>query len=168
MRKCIYVDATGEVIGDGDENAELAPGASLADAPANYDDYPYYFWKWNGVDAIELKTGAELVAAQAQQAGQTVDHLIQKYAGPLVNPVTQGSMEEIVDLCVQLVHKLVNGTAITQAEKDAFNLIVTTCQGNYKLVLADVDQDVADGMNEKKAAARQAEIDMKNDPAWPV
>lgn len=166
--KGVYDEVTGEVTGFGGDSLQPVAGFGVAEAPLNYQDYPLYFFKWNGVDAIELKTGADLAAAQLKQKGETINRLISAYAGSLVNPVTQGSMEEITDLLVQLVHKLINGTAITQDEKDAFNLIVATCQGNYKLLLADVTQDVADGMNAKKATARQAETDMKNDPAWPV
>lgn len=167
--KVLYRISDGECVGFGGEGLGAPAGQDVVDAPDKFFDYPTYFWKWNGVDAVELKTGADLAAAQARQRGAVIGQLIDKYVGPLGNPTAIiGSMEEMSDLLVQLVHKLVNGTTITQAEKNAFNLCVTTCAPKYKLLLADVTQVVANAMLAKKAAARQAETDMKNDPEWPV
>ncbi|KPK66715.1 MAG: hypothetical protein AMS21_00755 [Gemmatimonas sp. SG8_38_2] len=163
----LQYDAYDEIVGML-EATDFGNAENLADVPTGFIWEERIKWKWNGIDAVELKTGQELADALAILAPQKIAKLIKRHAGHLVNPVTQGSMEEICDLMVQLVHKLINGTAITQDEKDAFNLIVTTCQGNYKLVLADVDQDVADGMNAKKQAARDAEAAMKADPEWPT
>ena len=77
------------------------------------------------------------------------------------------TMEEMLDLNNQIVQKLMNGTAITQDEKDAFNLAVNTCAPKFKLLLANVTQTVADAMLAKKSAARDIETAIKNDPEWP-
>lgn len=165
--KVIYIAATGEVVGSiGDQGSVEAPYA-LADAPPNWDDYPFYFWKYVAPD-VQLKTGQELIDAQSQQKAATAAVLINRYTAQLGNALEIiGSMEEMLDITNQIVRKLMNGDAITQAEKDAYNLALKTCEPKYKLLLADVNQDVADAMLAKKAAARAVEEALKNDPEWP-
>lgn len=167
MTTKLQYDAYGEIVGTLTQD-DFGSTENLADVPNGFVWDERIKWKWNGVDAVELKTGQELADALAILAPQKVSKLIERHAGHLVNPITQGAMEEITDLLVQLVAKLINGEAITKNEKEAFNLIVTTCSPNYKLLLADVDQGVADGMNAKKLAARSAEAAMKADPEWPT
>ena len=165
--KVIYVIATGEVSGSGSDGISVEAPYAIADAPVNWADYPMYFWKY--VDpAIVLKTGQELTDAENRQKYATATRLIDQYTATLGNALAViGSMEEMLDINNQIVQKLMNGDAVTQAEKDAYNLAVNTCAPKYKLLLAGVDQAVADAMLAKKAAARQAETDMKNDPDWP-
>jgi hypothetical protein len=166
--KVIYNTSTKEVVGDG-RIAAAPAGHGALDAPANYKDYPRYFWKYDGVGEIILKTGAELDAANAQKDGEVVNLLVEQYARHLLNPTNQGKIEEVVDLCVQAIKiVLVDGSSLTQDQKDRFNLVYDTCSPHFKLQLDDVTQGDADKMAVPKAAARQAETDMKNDPNWPV
>lgn len=165
--KIIYSTATDEVVGSGADGISVSAPNALADAPANWDDYPMYFWKFVDPDIV-LKEGAELAAAQARQKAETAARLINQYTAALGNALAViGSMEEMLDLNNQIVQKLMNGDAITQDEKDAYNLCVSTCAPRYKLLLADVTQAVADAMLAKKTAARDVETAMKNDPEWP-
>lgn len=166
--KVIYNIATGEVAGFGQDGIEpYDENYALADAPPDFTDHPFYWWKWDGADIVE-KSGQELADAIAAHKASTMSRLIDKYTAALGNALAViGSMEEMLDITNQITQKLMNGDAITQAEKDAYNLVLTTCAPKYKLLLANVTQAVADAMLAKKAAARQVETDLKNDPEYP-
>lgn len=165
--KAFYDTSTDEVVGYGsDGTAVEAPLAALP-APANFDDYPFYFWK-HDTGSIVLKTGQDLTDAQSRQNGETVSRLIKKHTASLDDLYSViGSMEAMLDLTNQIVQKLMNETAITQDEKDAYNLAVNTCNTKFKLTLANVTQDIANSMLAKKSAARDAETALKNDPDYP-
>jgi hypothetical protein len=165
--KIIYNTATNEVVGSGSDGISVEAPYAVADAPANWDDYPIYFWTYVNPDIV-LKTGQDLIDAQNRQKAETATRLIDKYTAALGNALAViGSMEEMLDINNQIVQKLMNGDAITQDEKDAYNLAVNTCAPQYKLLLANVDQTVVDAMLAKKAAARAVETALKNDPEWP-
>jgi hypothetical protein len=161
-----YDTTTNEVVGWGDGTVPPAPLAAL-EAPANFTDYPFYFWKHDS-GSIVLKTGQDLTDAENKQKAEKAALLINQYTAQLGNVLSIiGSMEEMLDINNQIVQKLMNVDAITQAEKDAYNLAVNTCAPKYKLLLANVTQAVADAMLAKKTAARDVETAMKNDPDWP-
>jgi hypothetical protein len=138
------------------------------DPPVDFKKEKMELWKYDPVSkAVAMKTSQELADAEAIVYPRIKNRLIKKYAGALIHPVVQGKMEEIVDLCVQMITHFANGTVPSQIEVNAWNLVVTACASEFKLLLADVTQADAAAMSAKKKAARQAEIDMKNDPAWP-
>lgn len=165
--KVVYIITTGELVETMEDNGAVDFPYSLADAPANWDDYPMYFWRYVDPDVV-LKEGAELAAAQAKQKATTAGVIVDRYTALLGNVQSIiGSMEEMMDLVVQITTKLMNGDAVTQDEKDAFNMCVTACAPQYKLALADVTQAIADAMLAKKTAARDCATAIKNDPDWP-
>jgi hypothetical protein len=68
--KLIYDTNTNELAGPGSEGIFIEAPYAMADVPVGYEDYPMYFWIWNGVDAIVLKTGQALAEAKAKKAAK--------------------------------------------------------------------------------------------------
>lgn len=165
--KVIYVIATGEIAGNGSDGISADPPHAVADAPANFLDYPMYFWIYVDPDIV-LKTGQPLADAQAKEKYDIASRLIEQYTAVLGSVAAiVGSMESMLDINNQMLNHFVNGTVPTQDEKIAWNLVITTCTPKYKLLLVDVTQAIADAMLARKSDARDAEAAMKADPDWP-
>lgn len=167
--KVMYSTDTNEILGFmSSDDSPVLPGYGLADPPENWDWNKHEQWKYDPAQQIiVLKTGQPYIDAWTIINGRTIQRLIEKYAGQLFNPVTMGQVEGAADVVVQMLHKWVNGDTPTQGEKDAWNSFVTKCGPYFKVTLATLPDEEND-MRDAKAAARQAEIDMKNDPEWPA
>jgi hypothetical protein len=98
----------------------------------------------------------------------TKEALITKYCSKFVNPVVQGSMETAADFLVQMMDHFMKGTIPSAEQLTQWNLFVSTCSGNFKLLMENAVQADFDGMNTLKGQARQAEQDMYDDPDWPT
>lgn len=139
---------------------------ALADIPDGFDIDEKILWKYSD-GQIAMKTGIELDIAMATLNESKAMELINRYAGFTNSPITLGQIEGALDLVVQILNKFVNDEELTQEEKDKWNAFVSTNEQFFKISLFGVSQEDFDDMADAKAAARQAEVDMKNDPEWP-
>jgi hypothetical protein len=64
MDKLVYDETTNEIVNFVFKNL-TTPMPNVADVPVGFDWNERTLWKYNGVDAVEMKTGQELADAQA-------------------------------------------------------------------------------------------------------
>jgi len=170
ITKVEYIISTNEISGTVTALNPVPSGDNfaLADVPDGFVEDQKVLWK-NNNGTIIMKTGQDLINAQAAYYGEVVERLIKKYAFSALNPVTIGSLEAAADIVVQFVHKLVNAsTSIPASDKEKWNAFYYTNADLFKLKLENATQTDWYEMSVLKAAARQIEIDMKDDPEWPT
>lgn len=169
--KVIYVIATGEVVGGGSDGISVEAPLAIANAPANYDDYPEYFWNYVDPDIV-LKEGAELAAAQAKQNGEVAQVVIDRHAkGDAIKVQTVGAFEENGDVVNQMLLAVVefikNGTPLDQTLYDQYVLYHAKVDAHWSTDLATMSEADMDKIAARKAKARANAIDIANDPDWP-
>lgn len=141
---------------------------NVADIPPTFEWDSRILWKYNtGSGEVEMKTGQELADAQAVLNARIADAVIKKHAGKLIDPTTQGKMEEAADLLVQAMNHFMNGTAPTQTEVDNWNAFYSTNEPYFSILLTTITQDDINDMKAKKQEARNVKNDIENDPDWP-
>lgn len=140
---------------------------SLANIPEGFNIDEKILWKYDATSGnVEFKTGEDLADATASIITEMVNELIREYAGYTLNPVTLGQIEGACDIVVQFLNMWINDTTATQEQIDAWNSFYAKCSPYFKVTIDTVAGE-EDDMAIAKAAARQAEIDMKDDPDWP-
>lgn len=166
--KVLYGKVTNELVGECHDSYVGNDNHGVTDPPTDWSIEEKEIWKYDDVaEEVVLKTGQELADAQAIVFPRIIERLMQEHAGALVHPRVIGQLEGAADVVVQMVHHWVNDTAPTQDEKDAWNSWHGKCASSFKVTLATLATE-EDGMAADKATARQAEVDMKADPDWPV
>ena len=143
-------------------------GFSLFTAPEGFEWEDQSLWKMNETHTdIVLKAGEEFDAATEQLVSERRSSLIIKHAGPSVNPITLGNLEGATDILAFFMNKLINGETLSSEETDTWNSFYSKVSPYFKITLTDIPNE-EDGLASAKAAARQSEIDMKNDPDWNI
>jgi len=167
--KLIYDESTYEIVDSVPAQPDNPP-STLVDKPDGFTWDERTLWKYDPTEEeVVQKTGQEYDDALALIKAKIASDLALEYTRKNLEDIftVMGSMEAMLDCTNQIVQKVMNEDTITQAEKDAFNLLVNTCSSKFKLTLTNVTQAIADGMKAKKEKARDTETDMKNDPRWP-
>lgn len=170
--KLIYDTNTGELAGPGSEGILIEAPYAMADIPSNYEDHPMYFWIWNGVDTIVLKTGAELIAAQEQQKAEVGQAIIDKHArADAIAVRTVGKFEENGDIINQVLLAVMefckNGTAIPQALYDQYIAYHAKVNAHWCVNLLTMTEAKMDKVATAKGKARTNAQNIVNDPDWP-
>lgn len=120
----------------------------------------------------EIPDGAGSTLTQNLLKYATKGQLIEKYARPLLNPLNQGSIEDVIDVLVQMAKVWRDSTegaaALSTAQKDAFDAMYTAASPQFKIPdFAAADASVWTNMASRKEDARDAETAMRADPNWP-
>ncbi len=158
---------TGEVMTDV-EGCPENDSQIYADAPFEFSFKYKTLWTLS-TDSMSVikKTGTDLEEAMNKLGSSLRRELVNKYAGSALNPVTLGNLEGATDILVAFMNKIINGESFSVEEKEIWNSFYQKVSPHFKTNISNIPNE-EDRLANAKAAARQAEIDMKNDPDWNI
>jgi hypothetical protein len=138
----------------------------LLESPESFVLKSMSLWKINqDKTRVVKKEGQELIDAQEALLKERRPKLIERYAGKSLNPVTLGNLEGATDILVFFMNKIINEESFLPEEKSIWDSFYSKVSPHFKVSLTDIPNE-EDGLAAAKAQARQAEINMKNDPDW--
>jgi hypothetical protein len=168
MNYVTYRKTTGDLISYTNNQPTETPDFGFAEAPPELRFEEIEKWKYDlALHTVCMRSGSDLEIVEERFKERTKWSLILKYFAALMNPVTQGAVEGVIDVLMDACYKVAKGQAFTQQELDNLDMMFNTVHPTMKYHLATLTQEDVDSMRDLKQEARTAEVAMYNDPMWP-